>query len=572
MIWKSSFSEMESVPRKILWVALRLLPGVVLGALVYYLALPPLNIFAPGFWGYLFFLCLVFIAPFVWSDLFVRTTQVYSGKSKGKAATAANLGFRLRRPGKRATVVLLAVTAVPLAVLILGGIFSSTFFHARSYAALIEVQEADFATDMPETDNVTNIALMDTDSAAIIGNRALGSLSDVVSQFEMSGTYTQINYRGAPEKVGNLEYAGFFKWIGNHKTGVPGYVMVDPVNNTASYQKLDQPLVYTESAYFGEDLARKLRFDYPTKIFGTRAFELDENGVPYYIISCMKPQVGLFGASDVEEVIIFNPADGTSTICPVEETPRWVDIAYDGYLAEQKYDWYGTLSGGFWNSVIGNKGCKRATDDFGYLMYDDDVWYYTGVTSVNEDASNIGFIVSNARTGAYKYYSVVGAEEYSAMGAAQGEVQEKGYKASFPALVNIAGQPTYLMVLKDESGLVKLYALVNVEKYSVVATGETQSKAMDAYRERLYQEGILTREEPQEPETAQATVTITAVRDIVSGGNTRLYFSADDGQVYRLDDPTDAAILLAAGDRVTFTYRESGTSGVRLVTAFTRAE
>ena len=557
---RGTFSAQETVLSKILWVLVRLLPGAAISFLIYYITLPPINIFSTGFWVFLFFTLLVYLLPFGLTKLFAFDVKRQNGKK---------VGFTLRRgTGGKPAFICLAVIAVPLVVLVLGSVFSSTFFHARSYAGIIEVTEADFATDMPETEGITNIALMDTPSATIIGNRALGDLADVVSQFELSENYTQINYHGTPQKVGNLEYAGFFKWIGNHKNGVPGYVMVDPVNNTATYNKLETPMKYTDSAYFGEDLTRKLRFDYPTKIFGTVSFELDEAGTPYFIVACMKPQVGLFGAMDVSEVILFNPSDGSSTICPVTDVPRWVDIVYNGYLAEDKYDWYGTLSGGFWNSVIGNKGCKKATDDFGYLMYDDDVWYYTGVTSVNQDASNIGFILSNARTGTYKYYSVVGAEEYSAMGAAEGEVQEKGYKAAFPALVNISGEPTYLMVLKDDNNLVKLYALVNVKKYSVVVTAPTQAEAIETYRERLYQEGILQRPETPAVEPETATVTLTEVRDVTVNGNTRIYFYGDDGHVYRLDTVTDAALLLRTGMTVTFTYTETDTAGVRAVSTF----
>ena len=557
---RGTFSAQETVLSKILWVLVRLLPGAAISFLIYYITLPPINIFSTGFWVFLFFTLLVYLLPFGLTKLFSFDVKRQNGKK---------VGYTLRRgTGGKPAFICLAVVAVPLVVLILGSVFSSTFFHARKYAGIIEVTEADFATDMPETEGITNIALMDTPSATIIGNRALGDLADVVSQFELSENYTQINYHGTPQKVGNLEYAGFFKWIGNHKNGVPGYVMVDPVNNTATYNKLDTPMKYTNSAYFGEDLTRKLRFDYPTKIFGTVSFELDEAGTPYFIVACMKPQVGLFGAMDVSEVILFNPADGSSTIYSVADVPRWVDIVYNGYLAEDKYDWYGTLSGGFWNSVIGNKGCKKATDDFGYLMYDDDVWYYTGVTSVNQDASNIGFILSNARTGTYKYYSVVGAEEYSAMGAAEGEVQEKGYNAAFPALVNISGEPTYLMVLKDDNNLVKLYALVNVKKYSVVVTAPTQAEAIETYRERLYQEGILQRPETPVVEPETATVTLTEVRDVTVNGNTRIYFYGDDGRVYRLDTVTDAALLLRTGMTVTFTYTETDTAGVRAVSTF----
>ena len=252
---------------------------------------------------------------------------------------------------------------------------------------------------------------------------------------------------------------------------------------------------------------RKLRFSYPTKIFdGFMSFEIDEDGNPYFIISCLEPKIFPFGAMDVSEVIIFDPCTGESEIYAVEDAPEWVDAVFSGDLAEQKYNWHGTLSGGFWNSIIGNKDCKQTTDDYGYIVIGDDVWYFTGVTSVTSDESNIGFIISNARTGEYKYYPVVGAEEYSAMRAAEGEVQEKGYVASFPSLINVKGQATYIMVLKDAGGLVKLYALVNVEQYGIVATGSTQAEAMKAYKALLVQNGIIKDENEPLPEIPEVEV------------------------------------------------------------------
>ncbi|MGN1095614.1 MAG: hypothetical protein ACI4QR_04430, partial [Eubacteriales bacterium] len=522
--------------------------------------LPPVNLHSKEFWVFLTIVLAIYLIPFGVFNLF----KVYS-----LPGSAARIEFS---PATKAlkTKIMLICLALPLAIMIIGGIFSSTIFNAKRYANVISVTEADFAEDMPETDTVTNIALMDTSSAIIIGNRALGSLSDVVSQYVSSEQYTQINYKGFPEKVSTIEYDGFFKWLGNHKNGVPGYIMVDPVNNTAKYNELERPMKYVNSAYFSEDLARKLRFSYPTKIFGTTAFEIDENGNPFFIVACMKPRVGLFGAYDVNEVIIFNPCDGSSELYKVGDVPRWVDIVYDGYLAEQKYDWHGTLSGGFINSIIGNRGCKQTTDDFGYLMYDDDVWYYTGVTSVTNDASNIGFIVSNARTGEYKYYSVIGAEEYSAMGAAEGEVQEKGYKASFPALINVSGKATYIMVLKDESGLVKLYALVNVEQYSLVATGSTQAEAITAYKKLLSQNGIINKDESEKD---FIKLTVNEIEKCVLDGNSWWYFLCSDGNYYRKSISEDASVLfIREGDEIEFAYSETETPGIRNIIAFKKAE
>ena len=530
-------------------IILAVVIGTVLTVLTYYFMLPPVNVFSTEFWIF-----LVMVIAFYGLPLGVVSGLGDMGKGTTKL---------------KVNKVFLIIAAVPVAVLVLGGIASSTFFNAYSYAEVIEVQQADFSEDMPEADVVTNISLMDTASAAILGNRELGALSNVVSQYVLSMDYNQINYKGTPKKVANLEYADFFRWINNSSNGVPGYVMVDPVGNDADYIKFDKAMIYVDSAYFGEDLMRKLRFSYPTKIFSSVNFEIDEEGNPYYIVSCMKPRVGLFGAMDVSEVIIFNPCDGTSEIYPVDESPSWIDNVYDGDLACQKYDWYGTLSGGFWNSVIGNRDCKMTTEGYGYIVRGDDVWYYTGVTSVTSDESNIGFILTNARTGEYKYYPVIGAEEYSAMGAAQGEVQEKGYVASFPSLINVEGQATYIMVLKDENGLVKLYALVNVENYSIVATGDTQSSAKQAYLEELAKRGVITEEELPAPETKTADLTVKTVRLATVGGETVVYLTAEDGTVYRAALASDESLILVTeGMALTVEYAETEHAKIRAIVSW----
>ena len=524
--------------------------GTVLTGLAYYLMLPPINVHSTGFWTFLLLVILFYGLP-------MGVVRGFGDTGKGKSKTPAKV---------KVNHVFLLIAAIPVAVLVLGGITSSTFFNAQKYAAVIEVNQSDFSEDMPEADVVTNISLMDTASASILGNRELGALSDVVSQYNVSLDYNQINYKGTPKKVANLEYVDFFRWLNNSASGVPGYVMVDPVNNDADYIKFDKAMIYVDSAYFGQDLMRKLRFSYPTKIFSTVNFEVDDEGNPFFIVSCMKPRVALFGAMDVNEVIIFNPCDGTSNIYPVADSPAWIDNVYDGDLACQKYDWYGTLSGGFWNSVIGNRDCKMTTDGYGYIVRGDDVWYYTGVTSVTSDESNIGFIITNARTGEYKYYPVIGAEEYSAMGAAQGEVQEKRYTASFPSLINVEGEATYIMVLKDENGLVKLYALVNVENYSIVATGDSQTTAKMAYIQELANRGVIREEELPAPETKTTEMTVKAVRLATVGGETVVYITAEDGIVYRGDLASDESLILVAeGMKLTVEYSETEHERIRAI-------
>ncbi len=527
----------------------------LIGHVLFYFTLPALNAHNPGFWAFVMFMGVSFagVHSFVRSIVCKSEISVVGKKSASWYGTAVGV----------------AVAAIALLAMVIGGIASAKMFHAKTYAGIITVTESDFKTDMPETTSVTNIALMDTESARIIGNRTLGSLSQVVSQYSVNDHYSQINYQNTPKKVTILEYADFFKWAENRSNGIPGYVMVDPVGNSANYVEFAKPVKYAESGRFGDDLERKLRFSYPTKIFGDMYFEVDDAGNPYYIVSCMEANAGLFGAMDVAEVILFNPVDGSSQIYAVKDVPSWVDIVYTGDLASEKYNWYGKLSGGFWNSVFGNKNCKMTTDDYGYIVIDDDVWYFTGVTSVTSDESNIGFIITNARTGEYRFYRVGGAEEYSAMGAAEGEVQEKGYVASFPSLVNIAGQATYIMVLKDTGGLVKLYALVNVENYGIVATGTTQADAIIAYRKTLARNGVGGTDEPDVFPTAE--ITVDNVRIVEMENLAVVYITAEDGTVYKSSlNEDESLILVRTGDKMTVRYEETEIKDIRTIRSWSR--
>ena len=543
-------------------IILSIVSGVIFSVLYFYFALPVINLASPSFWGSLVPVIFSFAYPFL-----LKKGTYTMGKNPVKNGNTIVFDVN----GKKFNKITVAIILAPAIVMALGVVISSTVFNARAYANVIEVTEADFATDMKETNEVTNIALMDGNSARYLGNKTLGSVSHMVSQYVVSDRYTQINYQYTPKKVANLEHADFFKWFANKDEGVPGYVMVDPVGNSAEYMELKTPLKYVDSAYFNHDLMRKLRFEYPTKIFDDFiSFEVDDEGNPYYIVTCLKPKVFPFGAMDVCEAIIFDPCTGESEIYAVEDVPAWVDAVYSGTLAEQKYNWYGTLSGGFINSIIGNKDCKQTTDDYGYIVIGDDVWYFTGVTSVTSDESNIGFIISNARTGEYKYYPVVGAEEYGAMNAAEGVVQEKGYKASFPSLINVAGKATYIMVLKDASGYVRLYALVNVEHPSIVATAPKQEEAMKAYKALLVDDGIIDNGKLPGDSLPSVSVSIADIKTYTVDGNTVFYLVDSDGFYYKgmLKD-FENLIFLEVGHNAQLCYSETDNEKIREIEKIT---
>ncbi len=516
----------------------------VLEFAAFYAFLPSLNIHSMEFWEFQGFFAVLFLA----------LTLSIPDKEK--------LEFRYNILSK----ILGALIILAVLFVVIGSIISAKIFNAGRYSSLIDINNTKFEDTVKQTDTITDVALMDTASAKVVGQRAIGALSDVVSQYEISGDYNQIALDGAPMKVASLEYAGFFKWFNNRKNGIPGYVLVDAVDFEADYVKLEKPIKYTPSGWFNDNLQRHLRFKYPTAIFEGYYFELDEEGKPYYICPTMTAKIGLFGGFDVNGVVICDPCTGDCKKYDLDEIPRWVDRVYDGDLIERKYNWYGMLSDGFWNSIIGQKDCKKTTEDYGYKVIDNDVWIYTGGTSVIDDSSNIGFVMVNARTGKASYFNVAGAEEFSAMEAAEGQVQNLGYDAAFPSLINIDGRPTYFMVLKDKGNLVKQYALVDVKKYSIVATGTTQKDTLNTYRKLIKENGIITeiKKENLSEQYAHELVTVKDIKYVNVTDGTFVYITDTKGNVYKekfSDDET--LVFIQQNDIIEIYYEENQDTGIR---------
>lgn len=516
----------------------------ILAGIAYYLILPPFNPKSILFWIFVggIFGCMACICGITWAA--VAAEQ----KISEKLAIKHNSPIKADTFGNKKLEWFASVTAILALLCFIGvavvGFFSSTVFHAGKYSKLLEVQEdCVFEEDFSESFSTDAIAIMDTESAQMLGNRKLGSLSDLVSQYNVSEYYSQINYQNTPVKVAALDYAGFFKYFKNKKNGVPGYIMVSPVNMSAEYVSLQKNMNYVPSAYFSKDLYRHIRSEFRTQMIRDVWFEINEDGEPYYVASVVDHTIGVFGGEDVLGAILIDPVSGDMEYFEKENVPTWIDIVYDGNLLCEQYDYFGELRNGFWNSVFSAEGCKVTTTDYGYVAKDNDIWVYTGVTSVNSDASNIGFVMMNERTGEAKFYTCAGADEYSAMAAAEGEVQQFGYSASFPSLINVEGDPTYIMVLKDAGGLVKMYAAVNAEQYNMVVTANTQKECIDKYT-KMMKNGTIdnetteqlpvqsTQEELDDSLFVEKDIVIKKLAPIVSNGDTYLYVVTEDGEIY----------------------------------------
>ncbi len=464
-----------------------------------------------------------------------------------------------------------------LVVFVVGGsLVSSVFFRAKDFSEIITVEEGEFSEKFSELD-FDSVPMLDEQSAKKLGGRQLGELSEYVSQYEDAQYYTQINYKSSPVRVTTLRYANIIKWFTNRNQGIPAYMIVDMSTQKVDVVKLKdlgmENIKYSPSEHFSRLLARHLRFEYPTYLFDDATFEIDDNGRPYWICPRMDKTIGLFGGDDVIGVVLVDATTGECEYYDIEtaktdKSLQWIDRIYSSTLISQQYDYYGQYSGGFWNSILGQKDVKITTQGSNYIAIDDDVYMYTGVTSVTADDSIIGFILSNQRTKETTFFKQSGATEYSAQLSAEGKVQQYGYDATFPLLLNIQNEPTFFMALKDTEGLVKMYSLVNVEQFQKVVVGTKLVDCLQAY----YDEMGIDRDAAADLDehvtdididgsgTAQsekitAEGVITDIRSAVLDGNTFYYIKLDKYDAYFSISAkkSNLAVILNKGDTVKLT-------------------
>ncbi len=532
------------------------------GAIGYYFMLPALNFKDIKMYELLGIVLLIYVV----------LTFILSGALREQEYTAYV---------KKKSIVPIIIAGVIALFVGVGFIISSVFFRADAYSKIISVdEEKTFVSDISEVDFST-VPVLDNAAAAALANRTLGDLNSIgkISQFEVSTEFTQINYKNKPVRVTTLQYGDIFKWLKNTSTGLPGYIIVDMVTQKAEIVMLDEGnyMRYSTNEHFSKYLMRHLRFSYPTYLFGTPTFEINEEGKPYWICPVLDKTIGLFGGTDVIGTILVDAVTGATEEYTVEEirndeSLQWIDGIYSPSLLVEQYNYYGRYSKGFWNSIIGQSEVKGATDGSNYLAIDDDVYMYTGVTSAGNDEAIIGFVLINMRTKEANFYRISGAKEYSAAKSAQGAVQNYQYNATFPILLNISGQPTYFMSLKDNSNLVKMYAMVNVEQYQVVVTGTTISECTANYIKKLRENGIVIsvdldsiEDNPNPEQPAEDTKTQTLkgkiddIRTAVISGDSFYYISLEDSDVYfsvKAGENPDV-IILNKGDKITVTYVES---------------
>ena len=498
--------------------------------LIFYLFLPPINIHSVDFWIFVIVLLTIF-------GVINFGTGIVSIKNKE---------FDLKK-WKNYYPFIAPIIIVIIMMLI--HLINTPFFMAKKYANRIVINNGNFTDDIKEVDFNT-LAIVDKNSSRKLGDRVMGSMGELVSQFEVRDLYTQINYNDEIVRVTPLDYSNWIKYFTNRTDGIPGYVIVNSVTGEAKLVKLSKGMKYSPNAMFMENVYRKLRFAYPLEIFGELNFEIDNEGTPYWIMSTVKYS-GIEQREDIDGVIILNAVTGESKKYSVSEVPTWIDHVYSPNLIIEQIDDWGRYVNGFWNTLFGQKGMKMTTDGYNYIAMDNDIYMYTGITSIVADESNLGFVLTNLRTKETKFFDCPGAEEYSAMDSAKGQVQQMDYTPSFPILINLSGRPTYVISLKDDAELVKMYAFVDVADYQKVVVTDSTSGIQNAAYNYLNNNGIVTKGKEIE-------ITISSITNVTIDGNTYYYLIDSENNKYRASIKVNSNKLpfIKTGDRIIISYNE----------------
>ena len=550
-------------------IVLSLLCSAVFAGILFYFMLPALNFKSYDLYIYLGAIVASYV---VFNALF---SNVF-----GKPEYVPYVKRRAIVPG-----IIIAVLLVAVGI---GYLVSCEFFRASSYSKIISVDtDSNFSEDVEEqtADSFSEIPKLDEDTAAQLAARALGALKDIgsVSQFTIAPENSQINYQGKPYRVVPLQYADIIKWLVNTRDGFPGYVMVNMADESTNFVELkDGSIRYSAYEHFNKLLKRHLRFEFPTYLFADATFEVNDDGDPFWICARLDKTIGLFGGTDVIGIVLVDAVSGECieySMDQLKDDPnlQWIDTVYDSDLIVQQYNYYGKYQKGFWNSLLGQKDVIKTTDGYNYIAKNDDVWMYTGVTSVTSDQSIIGFVLVNQRTKEADFYNVTGGTEYSAQQAAEGRVMDLGYTATFPLLLNIGGEPTYFLSLKDpKNQIVQQYALINVANYNnnkMGVTGTDLSKCLASYIESLKEKGITVDINPDDvvtpgtnedktPDTTKLTAsgTIADIRTAVMGGESYYYIKLDSNEAYFAiaASKDEGVVILNRGDSVTVTYSGEG--------------
>jgi hypothetical protein len=500
---------------------------LVLFFIVDYVLLPAWNFRNP------FFIILIAIALTVWTVIYQFISRKLVSWSKYSYSGS----------------ILLVVLTIIL------GFLSSEMLNASKYQKQINISNSTSFDSSFESIALSKIPVVDKQTAIKLGDKQIGTIQSLGSQFDVNPKYTIISQNDSLYRLANLEYRDIIKWLNNRSEGITSFVKVNVSNpSDVVLVNLNDGMKILPNALFNDNLVRFVRFNHRDKILGSYAFEVDDQDYPYFVVSVLEPEIGFFGGLSAQGAIIVDPINKTSAYYDIADLPSWVDHVQPTEIAWSQIDNWGYYINGFFNTLFAQKDMIQTTEGYNYVLLDGQVHVFSGLTSVGADRSIVGFSLINLRTKDARFYQLGGADEYAAMSSAQGQVQHLGYVATFPVLINVEGIPTYFIALKDREELVKMYAMVAVTNYDAVGVGESVSLSYQTYVQRLKSLNMV--DVIVQP-TNQKDITILNKELVVMDGNSYVILRDESGLVYTFKLSLNLnALFLEESTRIRITFND----------------
>lgn len=447
-------------------------------------------------------------------------------------------------------------------------VLSMPLFNYKAYRDQLGEPEVSLFTETIQPIALDQLPIVDKALARELADKKVGENPGLGSQVVL-GTPVIQKVNDKLVWVVPLQHSGFFKWLKN-LDGSAGYIVVSATDVSDVKLVTDHKIKYQENAYLLDDLNRHVRLFEGGLFRGMTdySFELDDDGVPYWVITTYKNR-WLFSLPEASGVAIVNATTGKTDYYDESSLPEWVDrVQPEGFIMQQIQN-QGAYIHGVFN--FSNQD-KFRTSQGNIIVYNGaNCYLFTGLTSVGSDESAIGFIMVDMVTKEAKMYQMSGATEMAAQQSAQGKVQQYGYFASFPMIINLDGNATYFMTLKDNAGLIKQYAFVSVSNYTNVGTGETIESALRNFRQVMGNtgDGIITGRNTRETE---GTVERIASETLDESITYKMILKEKPHQIFTVSyDLSNELVITEPGDRVKINYMESGT-GICPVTVFDNLE
>lgn len=547
------------------WLAIEIIVAVLVVSILLYSLMPAWNLRSPFTWAFIAGLVLM-ISLIIHSWKSINEYELNDLRSERRRNWRHTISDQKKKHEEKlskkrdklctVTRLLKIIALICFLFIPVGGFFSGRIVNADAYRNLTTIEEGSFEKDFPEADpNGINIPFVSMEIAQQLGDRTIANVESA-ELYEVDDEYNLIEYQGDYYRISSLSYGGILRAFNARTRGIPGYVLVNARTQEAKFCEVKGGYFYSPSALFDQKLYRHLRRQFRTAIFGEKSyFEIDEEGHPYWITEVITKTIGVFGGNKVNEIVITDAVNGESRVYKIDELPNWVDHAFLlSYLTDKANDYYGLVHGAL---NFSGKDVKRLSNGYtSFINENGEVCFTMGLTPANEAKSNIGFILINSRTGKIKQYIADGIQESTAQSRVETLVQNYGYKATFPQVINIEGIPTYLMCLTGGDGLIQDIALACISTSSnATAYAPTLEDAIIKYKSALRNSGAINKSPVNEESTTVEGIIKHIYSAEIEGTTYFFYVIENDEHLYKASiSLNERQVLLTPGSSVKLTY------------------